>query len=155
MAAVVVDTDVAREILLGDQDLAASLTNLRSQGNRVYFSEATRGELHSWGSASPADLTTADALLASVDGTLDIDSAISTKAGELRRLSSQSVGQPCPTCGKRIGGKLKLPDALIAATAITEGATLVTNNGSDYQALVDQNVLTVMSGRDMVVQFKP
>ncbi len=155
MAAFVVDTDIASEILLGDWDLASSLANLQRRGDRVYFSEATRGELHSWSSASAPDLAKADTLLASVDAVLDVDSTISRKAGELRRLSSHSVGQRCPSCGKVTGGKLKLPDAMIAATAVTEGATLITNNGADYQPLVGYGVLKVMSGRDLIAQFGP
>ena len=155
MASFVVDTDIASDILIGDADLAAALANIQAQGGRVYYSEVTRGELHSWSNALAPDCTAADALLASADDVLEVDSTISRKAGELRRLSSAVVGQRCATCGSVTGGKLKLPDAMIAATAITEGAALITRNVADFQALVAQGILVVMSGDDLIAQYKP
>ena len=53
---------------------------------------------------------------------VDVDSAIAEQAAELRR----ALG--------RLGRKMRLPDALIAATAVTEGAVLVTHNVDDYRA---------------------
>ncbi|CEP68832.1 PIN domain [Moorella glycerini] len=55
---------------------------------------------------------------------IDVDSKIALKAGELRALSRKNY--------KR---KLKLPDALVAATAIMCSGTLVTRNTDDFKHL--------------------
>jgi len=49
-----------------------------------------------------------------------VDSDIARKAGDIRAK------------GKTLGYRIKLPDALIAATAIIENATLVTHNPVDF-----------------------
>ncbi|WP_431215143.1 PIN domain-containing protein [Puia sp. P3] len=41
------------------------------------------------------------------------------------------------TVSLRKGHKIKLPDAIIAATAIVNGLTLLTRNVSDFQAISD------------------
>lgn len=51
---------------------------------------------------------------------IDVNSKIARKAGEIR------------VKGQDKGFKVKLPDALIAATAIVENAILVTHNTSDF-----------------------
>ena len=56
---------------------------------------------------------------------------IAEKAGELRRRLAQQ------------GPKLRLPDALIAATALTEGAVLVTHNVKDYRAVAEVAALHI------------
>lgn len=52
-----------------------------------------------------------------------VDSDIARKAGEIRAK------------GKALGYSIKLPDALIAATAIIENATLVTHNPDDFRKI--------------------
>ena len=59
-------------------------------------------------------------ILLSVARIVKIDSEIARKAGEIRAK------------GKELGYSIKLPDALIAATAIIENATLVTHNTIDF-----------------------
>lgn len=57
---------------------------------------------------------------------IEVNSPIALKAGELRRL-----------CKIDHNISLKLPDALIAATAIKHAATLVTRNADDFDHLLD------------------
>lgn len=52
-----------------------------------------------------------------------VDSDIARKAGEIRAK------------GKLLGYNIKLPDALIAATAIIENASLVTHNPVDFRKI--------------------
>ena len=59
-------------------------------------------------------------LLLSEARIVKIDSVIARKAGEIR------------ASGKALGYNIKLPDALIAATAIIENAILVTHNQDDF-----------------------
>lgn len=54
---------------------------------------------------------------------IKVDSDIARKAGEIR------------VKGKALGYSIKLPDALIAATAIIENATLVTHNSADFRKI--------------------
>lgn len=54
---------------------------------------------------------------------IEVSSDIARKAGEIRAK------------GKALGSKIKLPDALIAATAIIENATLVTHNPVDFHKI--------------------
>jgi predicted nucleic acid-binding protein len=78
-----------------------------------------------------------------------VDTEVARVAGELRRLNN--AGRPveqCPTCHRRLGGRLRLPDALVAATAITESAVLVTHNVKDYGHLVGRGLLTVENPLD-------
>jgi tRNA(fMet)-specific endonuclease VapC len=56
---------------------------------------------------------------------IDVDRSIASKAGEIRSFFQHSLGR-----------KIKLPDALIAATAINYNATLVSNNDKDFLDIV-------------------
>ncbi|MDT3700094.1 MAG: type II toxin-antitoxin system VapC family toxin [Thermincola sp.] len=63
---------------------------------------------------------------------IKVDSVIARKAGEIRAK------------GKEIGVKIKLPDALIAATAIIEEASLVTHNISDFLKIAQFEALSII-----------
>lgn len=63
---------------------------------------------------------------------IKIDSVIARKAGEIRAK------------GKDNGFKVKLPDALIAATAIIEEAPLVTHNTSDFLKIAQYEALSII-----------
>jgi len=61
-----------------------------------------------------------------------VDSDIARKAGDIRLK------------GKDKGYKIKLPDALIAATAIIENAFLVTHNTSDFLKIAQFEPLNII-----------
>ena len=84
-----------------------------------------------------------DGLVACLDNVISVDEAVARQAATLRRLQSPP-GERCPTCGKRMGGKLRTPDSMIAATALTEQAVLVTRNVRDYQHLVANTGLGIV-----------
>lgn len=122
MVSYVLDTDICIYIMQGRPDAIAFWERCERQA--VLFSVVTKAELLSHPALTAEDRSRINAFLAS--GILiDVDELIAEKAGELRRRLAQQ------------GRKLRLPDALIAATAVTEGAVLVTHNVKDYRAVAD------------------
>jgi predicted nucleic acid-binding protein len=57
---------------------------------------------------------------------VDVDSEVALKAAELRALSKKNYQR-----------KLKLPDAIVVATAFLYSATLITRNVDDFKYLRD------------------
>lgn len=106
MADLLVDTDVFIDHLRGAHEL-------RAKRHRIHYSVVTRAELFAGSTAT--DLTTR--LLAPFRE-LEIDRAIAERAGRIVR-----------EFGTR------LPDALIAATALEHGLGLVTRNRSDFDPI--------------------
>ena len=103
MADVLVDTDVFLDHLRGARPL-------RTDGHRLHCSVITRAELFSGTRGVPE----ADALLAPL-GEVTVDREIAERAGRIRRETG-----------------LRLPDALIAATAMTRSMMLATRNRRDF-----------------------
>ncbi|KKM10732.1 hypothetical protein SY88_11570 [Clostridiales bacterium PH28_bin88] len=60
---------------------------------------------------------------------IDVNSKIARKAGELRKISRNIYNK-----------KLKLPDALVAATAMEHAATLITRNENDFNHLLNHGL---------------
>ncbi|PZN07735.1 type II toxin-antitoxin system VapC family toxin [Thermaerobacter sp. FW80] len=147
--AFVVDTTVATHFLEGHPAVVQCLQELRARGCRIFFSEVTRAELLSTAGLTPERIQEIEALMDLSDDVIAVDAEIARKAGELRRLRQRGrAGERCPTCGKRLEGKLKLPDALIAATALSEDAVLITDNERDFRGLPIQilNPLAIANG---------
>jgi len=103
VADVLVDTDVFVDHLRG-----ARL--LRAGGHRLHYSVITRAELF-----SGARGVRRVAILLAPLAEIPVDREIAERAGQIRR---------------EIG--LRLPDALIAATALTRGMQLLTRNRKDF-----------------------
>lgn len=104
MADVLVDTDVFIDHLRG----AAELTPRR---HRVHYSVITRAELFAGNSAS--DLF---AQLLAPFREIDVDRAIAERAGRIRREAG-----------------IRVPDALIAATALERDLDLASRNSRDFE----------------------
>lgn len=95
-----------------------------------------RAELLSTPGLTEKEVQQIEELMEAATGIIQVDSDIARLAGELRRSNNDGRrAEQCPTCRKRLGGRLRLPDALIAATAITEDAVLVTGNIRDYKRI--------------------
>ena len=103
MADVLVDTDVFVDHLRGAREL-------RPGRHRLHYSVVTRAELFAGTSATELVAT----LLAPFRE-LPVDRAVAERAGRVVRKSA-----------------VRLPDALIAATAIEHGLGLVTRNRKDF-----------------------
>ncbi len=106
MADVLVDTDVFIDHLRGAKQIKVGR-------NRLHYSVITRAELFAGTSAS--DLITQ---LLEPFRELVVDRAVAERAGRIR----QEVG-------------VRLPDALIAATAVEHGMSLATMNRRDFEAV--------------------
>jgi len=87
------------------------------------ISAITEIELLCWKTASESDLAVLkDFIEDSV--VFELEKEIKTKTAELRKTN-----------------KIKLPDAIIAATAVVHNLTLLTRNVSDFQNIQDLSVL--------------
>lgn len=114
----VLDTDVCIYLLKGEAEAVSYFQE--AQQETVLFSVISRAELLSYPELTDADRQHIDTLFAS-GLVVDVDGTIADEAARIRRESRRQ--------GKRMP---RLPDALVAATAITEDATLVTNNLDDF-----------------------
>lgn len=104
MADLLVDTDVFIDHLRGSRQLTP-------EGHRVHYSVITRAELVAGNSATNLVNT-----LLSPFRELGVDRAVAERAGRIRREAG-----------------IRLPDALIAATALEQRLRLVTRNRSDFE----------------------
>lgn len=145
MDADLIDTDIATYILQGRPEAVEFLAGLQAKQCRIFFSEVTRAELLSTPGLSEAQSQEIEALMGCATAVIEVDAEIARLAGELRRNHNAGTRKACSACGRRSGGKLRLPDAIVAATAISEDATLATNNEHDYAGLVQAGVLRVFN----------
>lgn len=106
VADLLVDTDIFIDHLRGAQELTP-------RRHRLHFSVVTRAELVAGNSATDAVST-----LLGPFKEISVDRAVAERAGRIRRESG-----------------VRLPDALIAATAIEHGLSLVTRNRSDFDKI--------------------
>lgn len=107
MTRVLFDTDVLVDHLNGTKPISAKFAGSG-------YSSISRAELYSW---RQADESVIDRLLDQFEE-LPVDRFIAEEAGRIRRIK-----------------KVRMPDALIAATAITWKAPLLTRNLRDFQKI--------------------
>jgi predicted nucleic acid-binding protein len=105
MAKVLFDTDVLVDHLSGARSLDASFAGSS-------YSSISRAELYSWEGADEAVI---DKLLDQFDE-IAVDRAVAEEAGRVRRES-----------------RIRLPDALIAATSMLSKRPLMTRNRRDFR----------------------
>lgn len=106
MADFLIDTDVFVDHLRGAKEL-------EPKSHRVHYSVVTRAELFAGNTA-----TEMVSLLLAPFREIEIGREIAERAGRLRRESG-----------------IRLPDALIAATAVEHKLNLFTRNRSDFEAV--------------------
>jgi predicted nucleic acid-binding protein len=94
---------------------AVELLKAHVQTGQVFISAVVRAEVLAWREHSTASLEAARALL-DVCQLVPVSAAVADEAARIRRETG-----------------LKLPDALIAATALLQGTALVTANGKDFR----------------------
>ncbi|MGH8935009.1 MAG: type II toxin-antitoxin system VapC family toxin [Acidimicrobiia bacterium] len=104
MADILVDTDLFVDHLRGARELPP-------KGNRLHYSVITRAELFT--GSTPTGLVRT---LLSPFREIPVDRAVAERAGRVRRESG-----------------IRMPDALIAATAIEHALALATRNRRDFE----------------------
>jgi predicted nucleic acid-binding protein len=120
VAAYLVDTGLLLRHLRGQRNAVRLLAGLGKMG-RLSVSAITRLEVHA--GMRPDERYATNKLLSRFV-TCDVDREVADRAGELIRKRSESRDRRVP---------LGVPDAIIAATALTHGLTLVTLNRADFE----------------------
>ena len=120
----VVDTNIVIATMQGAPEAVAFMEGAESTKSDVLYSVIVEAELFSSSALTEDDKRDLRNLL-SMGETVDVNSEVGLKAAELRALSKRLYQR-----------KLRLPDALVAATALMMSATLVTRNVQDFEHLV-------------------
>jgi predicted nucleic acid-binding protein len=119
-----VDTNIVIYTLKGEKEAVEAMESFEDEMIEIFYSTIIEAELFSFHQLTKNQKFKIRQLL-DLGEIIDVDSEIALKAAELRALSS-----------KQYNRKLKLPDALIAATALLTSAVLVTRNVGDFNHLL-------------------
>ncbi len=96
-----------------------------AQNEEIIYSVIVEAELFSSWKLTEEDINDLREIL-DLGEIIEVNSSLALKAAELRRLSKVNFNR-----------SLKLPDALIAATAMEHAAVLATRNEDDFNHLAD------------------
>lgn len=110
-----VDTNAIICYLKGDLATNKLFDDIINSGARIYVSTVTELELFSLPSLTNEEARAIDAILATIT-VIPLDSRLARLAGEIRRLY-----------------RIKTPDSIIAATALSTGTILITKNIRDFK----------------------
>ncbi|HHV19158.1 MAG TPA: type II toxin-antitoxin system VapC family toxin [Thermoanaerobacterales bacterium] len=123
-----VDTNIVIYTLKGVEKIVKVMEKLENNTNKVYYSTIVEAELFSFHELTREQRIKIRGIL-DIGEIIDVDSEVALKAAELRSLSRKIY--------KR---KLKLPDAIVAATAFLCSAVLVTRNVEDFNHLCNHGL---------------
>lgn len=128
MSNVLFDTNIYLYHYRKYPDAVAAINTALKEGAVILLSVIQVSELLSTIAVDRDDAVRTDmeTYISSVHQIVDVTESIARKAAEIRRLWKA-----------RTGKNLKLPDALIAATAIHHNAVLMGNNDKDFAPLHD------------------
>ena len=127
----VLDTNVWIEAAAAHPEALAALKRA-VEGSWAGYSSITRLELFGFPDLTDAEETELTALLKPF-GEVAVSSAIVDRAIEIRRSS-----------------RIKIPDAIIAATALVHDAVLVTRNTTDFKGI---DALTLLNPEDLAPEM--
>lgn len=123
-----VDTNIVIYILQGLEEIVKAMEVLEDDNIEVYYSTIVEAELFSFHELTKGQRVKIRGIL-NLGEIIDVNSEIALKAAELRALSRKNYQR-----------KLKLPDAIVAATAFTYSAALITRNVEDFSHLRDHGL---------------
>ncbi len=118
-----VDTNIIVYTMNGLEPAVSFMKKAQNEG--IIFSVIVEAELFSSWKLTDEDFSDLRSVL-DLGEIIEVNSSIALKAAELRRLSKVKSNR-----------SLKLPDALIAATAIEHAAVLITRNEDDFNHLLN------------------
>lgn len=126
----VIDTNVVIDTMQGIPEAAnfMEIVDANKSQSQMLYSVVAEAELFSSHLLTEEDKIDLRQLLNIVE-IIDVDSDVALKAAELRSLSRKLYQR-----------KMKLPDALVAATAFLYSATLVTRNIEDFKHLQEHGL---------------
>lgn len=120
----VVDTNIIIYTLKGLRNAIEVMEKLEDNDIEVYYSTIVEAELFSFHELTEEQRVKIRGIL-ELGEIIDVDSEIALKAAELRALSKKDYQR-----------NLRLPDAIVAATAFVCSAVLVTRNIGDFDHLL-------------------
>ena len=123
-----VDTNIIIYTLQGLEEVVKVMERLENDNYTVYYSTIIEAELFSFHELTQEQRVKIRGLL-DIGEIIDVDSEIALKAAEFRSLSRKIYNR-----------KMKLPDAIIAATAFLYSAVLVTYNSEDFKHLCNHGL---------------
>ncbi len=124
----IVDTNIVVYTLQGIKNAIEAMEKLEDNNIEVYYSTIVEAELFSFHELTKEQKVKIRSIL-DLGEIIDVDSEIALKAAELRALSK-----------KHYQRSLKLPDAIIAATAFVYSSVLVTRNVGDFEHLLNHGL---------------
>lgn len=119
----VVDTNIVIYTLKGIQEIVEVMEKFEADDIEVFYSTIVEAELFSFHELTQEQRIKIRGIL-DIGEIVEVDSKIALKAAELRALSRNIYHR-----------KLKLPDAIVAATAFVNSALLITRNTEDFSHL--------------------
>ncbi len=118
-----VDNNIIIYTLKGVDMIVKAMEKLENDNNEIFYSTIIEAELFSFHELTQEQRIKIRGIL-DIGEIIDVDSEVALKAAELRSLSRKIYNR-----------KMKLPDAIIAATAFLYSAVLVTCNVDDFKHL--------------------
>lgn len=121
-----IDANIVIAYLNGDIGVIRQMTAWKEQGRTFFLSTVAEAEILSFPDFSIAELRTTEKFLEENFISLPIDRSVARRAASFRRTS-----------------RMKLPDAVIAATAIGSRMPLVTRNVKDFRKITSLRIVEI------------
>ena len=123
MKSIVIDTDILVDYFRKYEKSEKFFDNLKKEETIVYFSAITETELISGSECNKSEIKARVLHFLSNFTKIHVDNQIAVKAGDYRRVYG-----------------MRIPDALIAATAYAMKSSLLTRNIKDFERIEEINV---------------
>lgn len=121
-----IDSNIIIAYLTGDEKVVKALSDWKRVGVPLFLSSIVEAEVLSFAEWTTEEQRSAELFLEENFVHISFDRAIARLAASLRRT-----------------GRIKLPDAAIAATALYTGSPLVTRNVRDFRKVVGLTIVNL------------